>query len=252
MKVIYEPKGRAKEYSPLALNIYNGCVFACTYCYVPIFTHQDKAKFHSRATPRKDLLRKLKDDAEYLSSKDDTRQILLSFTSDPYPPIEREYEVTKKAIEILSDHDLNFTVLTKNGTLAERDFDFLDSFGETIIFHSEEYRRKWERNAPPIRDRIEAMKEASHMGIKTWVSLEPVIDPEEALMVVRELADYVDYWKVGKLNHYPDYEKTIDWLKFYVRLIAVMDEMGVSSNRLYIKEDLMKEVKQRKKNERNK
>ena len=243
MRVIYEPKGRAKEYSPLALNIYNGCVFACAYCYVPIFTHQDKATFHSKATPRKDLIKKLKKDAEELSRMGEKRQILLSFTSDPYPPIERELEMTKKAVEILNEHDLNFTVLTKNGKLAERDFDYIDNFGETIIFMSEEMRMKWERNAPPIRDRVESIKTAWQMGIKTWVSLEPVIDPEEALMVVRKLGDYVDIWKVGKLNHYPDYEKTIDWQKFYERLIAVFDEMGISRSRIYIKKDLLREVK---------
>ncbi len=150
-------------------------------------------------------------------------------------------------MEILNEHDLNFTVLTKNGKLAERDFDLIDNFGETIIFMSEEMRRKWERNAPPIRDRVEAMKTASQMGIKTWVSLEPVIDPEEALMVVRKLGDYVDMWKVGKLNHYPDYENTVDWLKFYTRLIATFDEMGISDERYYIKKDLQEAVKRKAK-----
>ena len=33
MRTIYEPQGRAREYSPLALNHYQGCDHACTYCY---------------------------------------------------------------------------------------------------------------------------------------------------------------------------------------------------------------------------
>ena len=33
MKVIYEPKGRAKEYAELAVNLYNGCSHGCEYCY---------------------------------------------------------------------------------------------------------------------------------------------------------------------------------------------------------------------------
>jgi len=32
---IYEPKGRAREYSPLALNYFKGCDNGCAYCYVP-------------------------------------------------------------------------------------------------------------------------------------------------------------------------------------------------------------------------
>ena len=33
MSLIYEPKGKAREYSPLALNVYSGgCDHACRYC----------------------------------------------------------------------------------------------------------------------------------------------------------------------------------------------------------------------------
>jgi len=207
MKVIYEPKGRAKEYSPLALNVYNGCVFACAYCYVPIFMYKEKSDFHSKTVPRKDIVSKVRADAEELKKKKESKQILLSFTSDPYPPYEREANITGQIVGILNDYNLNFTVLTKNGKLAERDFDKINNFGETIIFTSETMRMKWERNAPPIRERMDAMKIASEMGIETWVSLEPVIDPEEALNVIRMLGDHVGKWKIGKLNHYPDFEK---------------------------------------------
>jgi DNA repair photolyase len=33
--VIYEPKGKAGEYAPLALNLYAGCSHGCTYCFAP-------------------------------------------------------------------------------------------------------------------------------------------------------------------------------------------------------------------------
>ncbi|MDQ1279366.1 MAG: hypothetical protein QG670_628, partial [Thermoproteota archaeon] len=33
MKYIYEPKGRAREYGALALNVYSNCDFGCLYCY---------------------------------------------------------------------------------------------------------------------------------------------------------------------------------------------------------------------------
>ena len=32
-KLIYQPKGKAREYSPWACNLYNGCTNNCTYCY---------------------------------------------------------------------------------------------------------------------------------------------------------------------------------------------------------------------------
>lgn len=42
MKIIYEPKGIAKEYSELAINLYIGCEYRCKYCYAP---KQDWEKF---------------------------------------------------------------------------------------------------------------------------------------------------------------------------------------------------------------
>jgi len=35
MAVIYEPKGMALEYAPLACNLYRGCQHGCRYCYAP-------------------------------------------------------------------------------------------------------------------------------------------------------------------------------------------------------------------------
>jgi DNA repair photolyase len=33
MQTIYEPKGKAREYAPLALNLYESCPHGCKYCY---------------------------------------------------------------------------------------------------------------------------------------------------------------------------------------------------------------------------
>lgn len=35
MNVVYEPRGRAREYSELAYNLYRGCTHGCRYCYAP-------------------------------------------------------------------------------------------------------------------------------------------------------------------------------------------------------------------------
>ncbi|GAG16265.1 unnamed protein product [marine sediment metagenome] len=66
--------------------------------------------------------------------------------------------------------------------------------------------------------------EAHERGIKTWVSVEPVVDPVEALMVIETLLPYVDLWKVGKLNHDPEREKAINWKNFLMKVERLLQD----------------------------
>ena len=59
MNVIYEPKGRAREYSELACNLYRGCTHGCRYCYAPATMRTTGEKWHGKAEPRKGVLRLL-------------------------------------------------------------------------------------------------------------------------------------------------------------------------------------------------
>ena len=57
---IYEPKGRAHEYSHLALNLYEGCLHFCSYCFVPnIPPHKTREEFHKNVRPRDNILDRL-------------------------------------------------------------------------------------------------------------------------------------------------------------------------------------------------
>jgi DNA repair photolyase len=68
--------------------------------------------------------------------------------------------------------------------------------------------------ASTIEERLTVLKTANKADIFTWVSLEPVIDPDQALEVIRIAHPYVNFWKVGKLNHMKNYEQDVDWQKF--------------------------------------
>ena len=132
--VIYEPKGKAGEYSKLAVNFYSGCGHRCEYCYAPSFMRTPRETFN-QPTPRKDILQKIKQDATLLQKEHESRPVLLSFTCDPYQPVDEYHQLTRQTIQILHHHNLNVTILTKGGKRAERDFDLLthdDSFEVTL------------------------------------------------------------------------------------------------------------------------
>ena len=238
MRVIYEPLGRAREYSPLALNLYTGCSNGCRYCYVPKYLRKSREEFRNNISVRKNILRKLELDSLKLKIEKNTKPILLCFTCDPYQKIEEDYKITRKAIEILNKYNQNFQILTKNGNLAKRDFELYkkkDTYAVTLTFDNEIDSRKYEPKADIPIDRVESLKEAHKSGIETWVSLEPVILTNQSLNLIDLTNEFVDLYKIGKLNNYPEIENKINWKLFAIKAI---DKLKRYNKKFYIKKDL--------------
>jgi DNA repair photolyase len=237
MGIIYEPRGAAREYAPLAANPYQSCSHGCKYCYVPPALKRKRESYYNEVRLKKNWQEDLKKDAAKLNG--DGREILLSFVGDPYQPAEMELGVTRRVIQILMDKGLKFTILTKGGTRAVRDFDLLADygkarFGTTLVFTNQRDADEWEPGAAPVSDRIKAIIEAHNMGIKTWVSLEPVIIPHQALSLIEALQPFVDHWKIGKLN----YKKLpVDWIQFREDVIELLESLGAD---YYLKTSLTK------------
>lgn len=223
MKVIYEPRGAALEYSPLAVNLYSGCTHGCKYCYVPKCLRQTPERFHSSVSDR-NILKQLEEDCAEMRESNDSREVLLCFTCDPYH--NGDTSLTRKALELFDEYRIKAQILTKGGTRACRDFDLILKngwkFATTLVFSKEASRREWEPNAAPLADRVEAIKRAHALGIKTWVSIEPVIYPGQALYIIERLSDFVDFWKVGKINHFPEIERQADWKQFTSDVIRLI------------------------------
>jgi len=239
MKIIYEPSGRAREYSELAANLYAGCDHGCTYCYAPAALRRTREKFN-QSSPRTDLIKNLAKDAEEMRKNKDQRNVLLCFTCDAYQHINDQYKLTRQAIQIFQNCEINYTVLTKGGERSEQDFDIWDpkfgTYAATLVFTDKSQRQKYEPGAAPTSERIAALKRAHELGIKTWVSLEPVFDPVQTFELIRQTHEFVDLYKVGKLN-YMDESKAVDWKVFAQQAIDLIGSFG---NDIYVKNDLRK------------
>lgn len=239
--VIYEPKGKAAEYSPLALNLYRGCLHGCTYCFSPAATRVDRARFHDPEfiQPRENILEDLKIQAAKMFG--DPRPILLSFTSDPYQPMEKPHGVTRYALKILMANALTVTILTKGGAWGlERDQDLLtrnldNSWAVTLTHYDNSFSLAWEPKAALPGDRIESLLLAKKLGLKTWVSFEPVIDPAAVYRLLEATHEFVDFYKVGKLNYHP-LAKEIDWRRFRGEIEERLNKLGKP---YYLKKDLL-------------
>lgn len=235
MKAIYEPTGRAGEYSHLACNLYHGCDHGCRYCYVPMMPWNTRENF-AQASPREGILDALERDACKYAGTD--KRVLLCFTCDPYQPIEQNHQITYEAIRILRANKIPFQILTKGGYLAARDFRMYgpdDAFAVTLTSLDKADQQRDEPGAAPPSERLAALIKAHRLGIETWVSLEPVIDCEKSIRIIKETREYVDLYKIGTLN-YVECEITPDeWRRFGERAINLLIAYG---KKYYIKHDL--------------
>ena len=225
-RVIYQPRGAALEYAPLACNLYIGCEHGCRYCYAPACLKLSRSEFHSERRSRKEVLLKLQRDLEEMRRSGDRRRVLFCFVSDPYSGSDNT--ITRSALELMREYDHPFDVLTKGGVKAAADFDLYgsdDRFAASLTFLSAERSREMEPAAALPADRLEALRLAHERGIGTWVSFEPVIDPDETERLFVASRDFVDQYKIGKASNF-QYSASIDWAAFTRRMVAHFKEAG--------------------------
>jgi len=235
-KIIYAPRGQAGEYSPLATNPYRGCGHGCAYCYVPNVLHMDRKEFDAGAVERPGFRDTLRADAIKYRAANLHGQVMLSFTTDPYH--RGDTSLTRHTLTTLADHGLGFCTLTKGGSRALRDLDLFrqtrDAFASTLTSLDDRFSLKWERNAALPADRMAALRTFHERGIFTWVSLEPTLDIDASLAIVRATHGFVDLFKVGRVNYLP-MTRTTDWRDYTLRMVELLNDLGAAH---YIKHDL--------------
>ena len=177
---------------------------------------------------KKDYFARLRKEARKYQAAGITEQVMLSFTSDPYHPGDRM--PTRETLGILIEHGVGVCTLTKGGTRALRDIDVFrperDAFATTLTSRDDGFSKKWERNAPLPGNRIAALKSLHAAGIFTWSSLEPTLDIEASLAIIRATHQFVDLYKIGKANNCDALTKTTDWYAYTLRVIDLLGHYG--------------------------
>ncbi len=246
LQVIYEPKGKAREYAELAVNLFETCNNACVYCYVPRVLHKKPEEFFLPPKPRKDIILKLTSDVRQLQATDDQREILLCFTCDPYQIDPEGNDLTRytvrAALSALLTANLNISILTKGGERSLADINLLEHYadhvryGASLVFNCDIESLRYEPNAAPTSKRIQALRTVHDKGIRTWVSLEPAWSIPDALRIIEKTYEFVDIYMVGKLNYHP-HASEVDWFQYTKQVVK---KLQAFDKKFYIKHDLRK------------
>jgi DNA repair photolyase len=140
--------------------------------------------------------------------KKEVGRVWISGTCDPYQPLEMKYQLTKRCLEVFSEHNWPVTVQTKS-PLVYRDVELLKKMsgvevGLSIATADESVRKVFEPNAPAIDQRVETLRKLKLAGVKTFAMIAPLLPKAEGL--VAQLTGKVDYVLIDKMNyHYADW-----------------------------------------------
>lgn len=243
MQILYKSKGRAGEYAEGAysLNIFGSCRNKCVYCFVPLVRKISRDVFFREPAPYRDVIKRLKHDIKIMRETGSVREVFMSFTSDPLQDNPAAIEIVNRCIFVLGLYNIPYNILTKAGhelfnKIADVITPSLCTVGSTLVFSSDADCRKYEPGAAVTSDRIEMLKVAKFLGCKTWVSLEPVWEPKFVYDIISRTKEFVDVYKIGKLNYHP-HAAEIDWKAFAINVVDYCEREGVN---YVLKEDLKK------------
>ena len=166
------------------VNCYRGCIHGCTYCFSRP-THEylgygAGTDFDRKIVVKVNAPRLLRQELMKPSWKGD--EIVFSFTSDPYVPLESHYKLTRQCLEICAEFQQPIGIITKSA-LVRRDIDVLQELSRnaslavffTIPFTDVETARAVEPYAPLPEARFHAMQKLAEAGITVGIGIAPVI-----------------------------------------------------------------------------
>ncbi|MBD7971019.1 SPL family radical SAM protein [Paenibacillus gallinarum] len=209
-KILSETKGESTVGFTHSLNPYSGCAFGCSYCYVremPIQKYKDipwgewiNIKINAAENYKKEI--------KNLRRKNKSINIFMSTATDPYQPIERKVEMTRKILREMIESPPDFLQIQTRSPLVERDLDILLKLQErcellvsmTIETDREDIKRTFSPFAPGINLRLKSLKNIHTAGVPTQASISPLLPftpdfPEKLKGIVDRI--YIDSLNIG-------------------------------------------------------
>ena len=167
-----------------SINPYRGCEHGCVYCFArPSHAYLGLSPgldFETKLVARPDAPLVLRRELARRSYR--PAPIAIGTNTDPYQPIEREYEIMRRILEVLDESRHPVTVVTK-GTLIERDVDVLGRMaraglacvGISVTTLDATLSRQMEPRVPSPQRRLQSIRKLADAGIPVRVMASPLV-----------------------------------------------------------------------------
>ena len=176
------------------MNLYRGCSHGCIYCDSRSNCYHIENFDTIRAKENAIMLLE-----QELASKKTKGIIGIGSMSDTYNPKEKDIELTRKALQLISKYNYGVSIDTKSDLIL-RDLDILKEINSknnlivkfTITTADDELSQIIEPHVCPSSKRFEAIKKLSNSGIFVGIMMNPVLpfitDNEENIKELVRLA----------------------------------------------------------------
>lgn len=188
--ILARPTGRLVGLD-FVLNPYQGCTFACSYCYAAFFVADDdlRGRWGEWVRVKTNALVKLRRSRQDLRGK----SVLMSSATDPYQPLEAKLELTRSLLPILARRGVHLSVLTRS-PLVTRDIDLFEQFERIHVTMSvttdrDEIRKRFEPQCASIERRLTAIGALADVGIRTAVNVSPLLPLDNPKSFAERIVD---------------------------------------------------------------
>lgn len=159
------------------MNLYKGCCHRCIYCDSRSNCYQ--VEDFDRVRAKENEIQIL---SQELKSKRKKGVIGIGAMSDTYNPFEKEYQITRKALELISYYNFGVSIETKS-SLITRDIDLFKQIASkadiilkfTITTSDDNLSKIIEPGASVSSERLKAMKKLSNAGLFVGTLLTPIL-----------------------------------------------------------------------------
>ena len=171
--------------SHYGMNLYRGCAHNCVYCDGRSEKYNVDGEFGEDVTVKVNAIELLRRELKPKRKRTPLKKSFIMIgggVGDSYQPIEKSYQLTRKALELMYEYNLPVHMLTKS-TLIERDIDILKNINEqnraivSFSFSSVNDRISsiFEPGVPPPSERLKTLAFFKSEGIPCGMFLLPVI-----------------------------------------------------------------------------
>ncbi len=215
-----------------SINPYRGCEHGCVYCFArPTHAYLDLSPgldFETKLIAKVNAAQRLRE--AFSKARYVPKPLNIGSATDAYQPIERKLRITRSVLEVLSEYQHPFSIVTKSSGI-ERDLDLIApmaaqnmaaAYVSVTTLDPALARILEPRAVAPVR-RIETIRRLAQAGVPVGVSVSPIIpfinepELERILETAREAGATSAFcivvrlpWEISPLfrqwldHHFPD------------------------------------------------